>query len=472
MNWFDYKINHASTHDIREHLHQAWGNSHSLMSSDIEMEIYIEKIRVSAYTFECWDGNVLVGLVACYLNDLKSKTGFITNVSVISDCQKKGIGYKLITNVIREATRLTFKKIKLEVWRTNEQALLLYEKSGFCISGYKEDRYEMTYWIDQKNICVSISCITYNHELYIRQCMEGFLMQKTDFNFEVLIHDDASTDDTANIIREYEQKYPDIIKPIYQIENQYSKGIIISVTYNFPRAKGKYIALCEGDDYWTDPYKLQKQIDFLEANPDFSICFHNVKIREEENNCIVDDYITRDVPDITDIYQLVEDNYIHTPSVVFRKNEDVIKELSSSKHYIMDYVLHLLNARYGKIKKIPEDMAVYRVHVNGVWSMKDNEFKIRRWILVMKGLVSFFKQYDDKVLDILKRKYAQTAYSLVTLYRRNGINQNEETDELIKDVCEISPYYFCNLMNKDLFLLEKKINKYKNNILCESVFKK
>lgn len=119
---------------------------------------------------------------------------------------------------------------------------------------------------------VSISCITYNHEPYIRDCLEGFLMQKTNFPFEILIHDDASTDKTADIIREYEAKYPDVIKPIYQTENQYSKGVKVSLVYNYPRAKGKYIALCEGDDFWTDPDKLQIQYDFMEANPDYSLC--------------------------------------------------------------------------------------------------------------------------------------------------------------------------------------------------------
>ena len=118
---------------------------------------------------------------------------------------------------------------------------------------------------------VSICCLAFNHEPYIREALEGFLMQKTDFPIEVLIHDDASTDGTASIIREYEERFPDIIKPIYQTENQYSKGIKnISGIFNFPRAKGKYIAMCEGDDYWTDPYKLQKQIDFLD--PVFSQC--------------------------------------------------------------------------------------------------------------------------------------------------------------------------------------------------------
>lgn len=115
-----------------------------------------------------------------------------------------------------------------------------------------------------KNILVSISCITYNHEPYIRECLDGFIMQKTDFAFEVLIHDDASTDKTADIIREYEAKFPNLIKPIYQTENQFSKKVgSINAKFNYPRAKGKYIALCEGDDYWTDPLKLQKQVDFF-----------------------------------------------------------------------------------------------------------------------------------------------------------------------------------------------------------------
>lgn len=98
-------------------------------------------------------------------------------------------------------------------------------------------------------LMVSICCITYNHEKYISEALESFLMQKTSFKYEILIHDDASTDNTAKIIREYEKKFPEIIKPIYQIENQYSKGNKINLVYNFPRAKGKYIAICEGDDY-------------------------------------------------------------------------------------------------------------------------------------------------------------------------------------------------------------------------------
>lgn len=135
----------------------------------------------------------------------------------------------------------------------------------------------------QENVMVSICCIVYNHESYIRQCLDGFIMQKTNFVYEIVIHDDASTDKTAEIIREYEAKYPNIIKPIYQKENQYSKGIQISATYNLPRAKGKYIALCEGDDYWTDPLKLQKQVDFLEINLEYSGCVHQATILSDIN---------------------------------------------------------------------------------------------------------------------------------------------------------------------------------------------
>ena len=129
-------------------------------------------------------------------------------------------------------------------------------------------------------IMVSVLCLTYNHEPFIRKCLEGFVSQKTDFPYEVLIHDDASTDKTADIIREYEVKYPDIIKPIYQTENQHSKGVRITNTYNIPRAKGKYLAWCEGDDYWCDENKLQTQFDYMESHPDCTFCAHQALIKD------------------------------------------------------------------------------------------------------------------------------------------------------------------------------------------------
>lgn len=133
---------------------------------------------------------------------------------------------------------------------------------------------------------VSICCITYNHAPFIRKCLDGFLMQNTpscvpkDAKMsdwcEILIHDDCSTDGTTEIVKEYAAKYPDLIFPLYEVENQYSKGKAGKIDlYNYERANGKYIAYCEGDDYWTEPLKLQRQVDFLESHPDFSVTFHD-----------------------------------------------------------------------------------------------------------------------------------------------------------------------------------------------------
>ncbi len=128
---------------------------------------------------------------------------------------------------------------------------------------------------------VSICCTAYNQEKYIAQTLESFLGQRCHFAYEILVHDDASTDRTPEIIREYAAKHPDVIRPMLQSENQYCKGISIDGTFNFPRARGKYIALCEGDDYWCDPEKLQRQIDHMESNPSCTFSFTNGYVHDE-----------------------------------------------------------------------------------------------------------------------------------------------------------------------------------------------
>ena len=184
--------------------------------------------------------------------------------------------------------------------------------------------------MSEKTPLVSVLTLAYNQAPYIRECLDGILMQKTNFAFELLIHDDASTDGTADIIREYEAKYPDIVKPIYQTENQYSKGVKISSTYQFSRAKGKYIAMCEGDDYWTDPLKLQKQVDFMEANPEYSLCFHNAKVIYQDED--KESHIFANIEDreysASEIY---ETWYIQTATTLFKKeslfkNIDILKK--------------------------------------------------------------------------------------------------------------------------------------------------
>ncbi len=127
---------------------------------------------------------------------------------------------------------------------------------------------------------VSICCAVYNHASYIAQALDSFLSQERDFAIEILVHDDASTDGTQAILRDYAARYPDVVKPLFETENQYSKGVAIDPTYNYSRAQGKYIALCEGDDFWCDPQKLQKQVAYMESHPDCTFLFTNGYIHD------------------------------------------------------------------------------------------------------------------------------------------------------------------------------------------------
>lgn len=214
---------------------------------------------------------------------------------------------------------------------------------------------------------VSIICFAYNQASFIRDALDGFVMQKTNFPFEVLIHDDASADGTADIIREYAEKYPDIIKPIFQTENQYSKGIAIGCTYLYPRVRGKYVAVCDGDDFWTDAYKLQKQVDFLDANPEYNIVYHPVSVLWQDGR-MVEAKISRkrsyDVP----LSNLLYNNCIPNCSVMYRwcPNGLDITTCRPRNIYPGDWFVHLLHAKTGKVRCLSEIMAIYRRHSGGV----------------------------------------------------------------------------------------------------------
>lgn len=286
--------------------------------------------------------------------------------------------------------------------------------------------------IDNSSILVVIQCLAYNHEPYIRDCLEGFVMQKTNFRFVAIVHDDASTDKTADIIREYEAKYPEIIKPIYETENQYSKkddslGRILDAAIYATGAK--YIAMCEGDDYWTDPYKLQKQVDFLENNMDFSICYHKVKIWDEESNVFIADPVVDD--NFTDslIVDLAKGNCIHTLSVMYRRN--LLVDSRMKKFGVVrvgDYLYHMIYAEYGKIHRIDDCMGVYRQGV-GVWTKNVNPMRQSvDWLIAISKLYSVLTNEDaKKVLDEQIQSYRN---SCIELY--NGIVGQERMARLSK----------------------------------------
>lgn len=223
------------------------------------------------------------------------------------------------------------------------------------------------------NIKVSISCLAYNHSDYIRKCLESFLMQKTNFSFEVIIHDDASTDNTASIIKEYEDKFPKIIKPIYQKENQYSKGVKPTAKFNFPRCKGKYIALCEGDDYWTDPLKLQKQVDFLENNTSYGGVANNSLVLYDNGKTSL--FGRKKSRTITE-KEIIRCRQFATASILFKNNLEIPKEFSQL--IVGDTPLMLLIAKKAPIYYENIVTSVYRRGGQGITSnFKNPEIKIK-----------------------------------------------------------------------------------------------
>lgn len=256
---------------------------------------------------------------------------------------------------------------------------------------------------------VSISCITYNHEQYIADAIESFLMQETNFPFEVLIHDDASTDGTADIIRKYEKEYPDIIKPIYQKENQYSKrdGSIGRIQKG--RALGKYYATCEGDDYWTDPYKLQKQVDYLEAHPDCGLVHteldhYYVKKGELVKNHWKSSGIIKQSGDLYEDILLGRGGMIYACTACMRRSAlEGISVLDFNNYMYGDVPTWLYIASKHKIGYIDESTAVRNVLPYSATQGRDFDYKYK--FLQTADLI--FKDFGGirPVSDLVKQEF-------------------------------------------------------------------
>ncbi|HET8886992.1 MAG TPA: glycosyltransferase [Salinimicrobium sp.] len=262
---------------------------------------------------------------------------------------------------------------------------------------------------------VSICCITYNHESYIEEALNGFLMQETDFPFEIVIHDDASTDNTANIIKEYEKKYPDLFRPIYQTENQKSKYKSgMNPRFNYPRAKGKYIALCEGDDYWTDPLKLQKQVDFLERHENCSMVFTGCIVNKSNGEKRLIKY---DGLKTLDANEYVGENYfMATASLLFKKSilETPAKEWMM-KSFAGDFVLRYRALSKGKIGNIKDITVVYNkgISINSWSNRKLNKKNIlKEFSDNMRGLyyLDHFKKLDPNIKKNKIKELRQVVY--------------------------------------------------------------
>ena len=242
---------------------------------------------------------------------------------------------------------------------------------------------------------VSIVCNTYNHEKYIAQALDSFLAQKTDFPFEVLVHDDASTDGTAAIVRQYADKYTDIIKPILQKENQFSQGVHVTYEIQVPRVQGKYIAFCEGDDYWTDPEKLQMQYDFMESHPDYSACCHAYDMVNADGELLEHRRDFHGDCDIT-MENLLGNQLLLPHFATFFVRGEVPK--TGSVRFLgvrsNDMILRIRCALVGKIRYVARIMSAYRRFVAGSWTMRVG-FQRDQFAANLEQLIPFCEKLDE-----------------------------------------------------------------------------
>jgi glycosyltransferase involved in cell wall biosynthesis len=243
---------------------------------------------------------------------------------------------------------------------------------------------------------VSICCTAYNHGAYIYNALEGFLIQKTDFAFEVLIYDDASTDETREIIKQYQKLYPEIIKPIYAKENQYSLGKRVNAEFNFSRARGDYIALCEGDDFWVDANKLQIQKDFLDKNPEYVICYTDSRPFDESGILDIDyggakwDLSSLDLQRATPIFTL---------TAFFRNVLGPMPREFCNVRY-GDLAIWSLLGAHGRGKFLSSiEPSMYRVHSGGLDSMQPTKRRLQMRLETLMGLYSYYLRRSNSELS-------------------------------------------------------------------------
>ncbi len=400
------KVEDVSRYDIGEYGRLLCQMPHFQMQED-ELKAYIEKLIRRGYFYVIEDSGRVLGLIGFYANDTVNKIAYFSSMAVDPSIRGQGWSRKLLNLAFEDSRKAGMKEAHARVVKTNTFAMAIYRRRGCNVSECKEDPSRFNIVFPLNHPLLSVVCLAYNAAPYIRAALDGFLMQKTSFFFEILVHDDASTDGTADIIREYMDRHPDRIRAVFQTENQFSKGVEVSSTFLFPLIRGKYVAVCEGDDCWTDPLKLQKQVDWLDAHPESSICFHPVTVHFEDDSRPDSVYPTaKDRQSGFTFQQLLRHNFIQTNSVVFRwqlkgREDDV-------PHGIVprDWFTNLLHAEKGPIGFIPDVMGVYRRHPGGVWwnaSDAPDAFYLRngfRHLAFYKAVKDRFGYDNPSALDL------------------------------------------------------------------------
>ena len=300
---------------------------------------------------------------------------------------------------------------------------------------------------------VAIRCITYNHEPYIRDCLDGFVMQKTDFPFVAIVHDDASTDGTTNIIREYAKKYPDIIKPIFETENQYSKGVesIMRIMRNALIDSGaSYIAMCEGDDYWTDPLKLQKQVDYLESHPDVGMVYSDFNIKDETTGKFYPSNFKNNPKRFRQVYPdvasfILAKGYVAPPSWMYRKEllpDNSILSCDGTfvffSHFLAVSKVHAFDDTMVTYRKLRES-ASHSANIDNFFRRSLNLLKTQYALIDKYGLNPDLKKVvrNQYYKDILVRASINNRKELVEECRENIENQSlrDKIVFILNDYC-------------------------------------
>ncbi|PTQ96686.1 glycosyltransferase involved in cell wall biosynthesis [Mucilaginibacter yixingensis] len=264
--------------------------------------------------------------------------------------------------------------------------------------------------MDPKPIVVSVCCITYNHENFIRQAIEGFLMQKTNFLFEIIISDDCSTDNNREIINTYIEQHPGKIRLLTSATNTGSHKNMIRC---IGAAKGSYIAKCEGDDYWSDPDKLQKQVDFLKRNPNYVICCHYTRVIDVKGNTI---HVEPDPKPLKySFLDLLIGKQVETKTAtILYRNTPAVNKIFSEPWYLScfagDKFFKLWATRNTglSIYVMPEVMSCYRNHPGGIWSMIDDKVRLKMMISDFNLIIRLFtypEAYKKKLMLLYLRRY-------------------------------------------------------------------
>lgn len=283
-------------------------------------------------------------------------------------------------------------------------------------------------------IKVSILMLTYNQEHYINEAIRSVMLQETNFLFELVIGNDASTDGTGKICKEWQDKYPG---QIILLDRKQNLGLQQNFIQTYAHCRGQYVAICEGDDFWTDKRKLQLQTDFMDAHPDYSTCFHRViNYYEDRGTKSLSNGGQKSESNILD---LARSNYISNVSALFRRG--LFGELPEwfARVSTYDYAMHLLNAQYGKIHYMNRPMAVYRQHGNAIWSEAGMDKKLDIALVIRELLMEYFKEKRPDVYDCLRQAHTQICLNLIRYYRKTA--QTEWIEDVERRMLKYQPQW-------------------------------